>query len=165
MISGCNAHCLTLIFLCLALLYLLSILALGLFSLSCFLSGSLNIVDFAIPFSLIMPRSLLSFRFVRPFVPLSPLSPLSFGHSPLSSSSSPVWSECSPKRPIWRHRTKCVKAWRDPQRHTAHTHTHLRSILSAYTAFLTFQQGGSGRSFRISIFYIMKFCSISGGWI
>lgn len=130
--------------------------------LSLSLSLALDIVvafGFAVLFALIAPRSLLSFRFVRLFVPRSPLFWLS------SSSSSSILffslrSECSPeRRPIWRHRTKCVKAWRGlPHSALAHAHAHDHPILSAHVAFLTFRRVDARPALY---FYIMESNSIS----
>lgn len=79
-------------------------------------------------FSLLSPRSLI--------LPTSPSLCPSFCSPPalprglflrlLLVPLPPVYSECSPeRRPIWRHRTKCVKAWRSTAPHTLlRTHTH-----------------------------------------
>jgi len=68
-------------------------------------------------------RGLLSFLLAHPFV--SPRCPCS---SPLALRSLlyllrvslPTVRSSPERRPIWRHRTKCVKAWRDT---TPHTHS------------------------------------------
>lgn len=153
-------RCLTLIFLRLALFYLLSVLALGLHSL--FLSPwpSTSPLPLVSPSSSLLSRRGLSY----PSDSSVPLSLLPFpgcpSLPPLLSSSSAVRSECPPeRRPIWRHRTKCVKAWplaRFSALAHAHEHAHAHALshpLRARSIFNLPQYAwpGSLSRFRTSI--------------
>lgn len=111
-----------------------------LFPLSLFLSFSLCLEPHRVAFGFLVALialRVLSFRFARPFIPPSS-SFLVFLFIPLRSEGS------SERRPIWRHRTKCVKARRDPQRHTRsrNTHTHDLVFSSRVRHIFNLPQGG-----------------------
>lgn len=147
MISGCNARCLTLIFLRLAPFPRpspsLSILAL-------FSSLSLPLKPRRVAFGFTVLVALIAPRGFYPFdspIPLSHLLPV-FSVFLLFLLFVPLRSESLPeRRPIWRHRTKCVKARRDPQRHTR-TRTRTISYSLRVPVIFNLPQGGCAADLR-----------------